>query len=159
MFFYSLSIQLQPQPQNDNDVHHSQLVFVCVIVFGHSRSYVPDAQAFSVQPVHSVHACAKWSQIDNDIMCRLGWMQFCIPVPKLYFQVLKLYAWEIPFKEKILEIRKDELKVLRKAAYLNAGASFTWSCAPFLVSVRSFSSSNFECAFIHVYFLVSEDLD
>ena len=53
-------------------------------------------------------------------------MVFCL-------QVLKLYAWELSFQEKILEIRNRELKVLRKAAYLNAAASFSWTCAPFLV--------------------------
>jgi len=48
-------------------------------------------------------------------------------------QVLKLYAWELSFQEKILDIRNKELKVLRKAAYLNAAAAFSWTCAPFLV--------------------------
>ena len=67
----------------------------------------------------------------------------------LYFvQVLKLYAWELSFQEKILEIRNKELRVLRKAAYLQAAASFSWTCAPFLVcaiillkqkSVKSFT--------------------
>jgi len=48
-------------------------------------------------------------------------------------QVLKLYAWELSFQEKILDIRNKELKVLRKAAYLNAAALFSWTSAPFLV--------------------------
>ena len=50
------------------------------------------------------------------------------------WQVLKLYAWELSFQDKILAIRNEELKVLKKAAYLNAASSFTWTCAPFLVS-------------------------
>lgn len=49
-------------------------------------------------------------------------------------KVLKLYAWELAFREKILEIRQKELKVLKKSAYLAAMATFTWVCAPFLVS-------------------------
>ena len=51
--------------------------------------------------------------------------------------MLKLYAWELAFLDKVLGIRNKELKVLRKAAYLNAASSFTWSCAPVLVSSNS----------------------
>jgi len=51
-------------------------------------------------------------------------------------QVLKLYAWELSFQEKILEIRNKELKMLRKAAYLNSAAYVAWLCAPFLVSLH-----------------------
>lgn len=50
-------------------------------------------------------------------------------------RVLKLYAWEIPFIRMILDIRNAEIKVLTKAAYLSAGLSFLWSCAPFLVCI------------------------
>lgn len=49
-------------------------------------------------------------------------------------KVLKLYAWEPSFEEQILKIRNKEIKVLKEAAYLNAGTSFIWSCAPFMVS-------------------------
>lgn len=48
--------------------------------------------------------------------------------------MLKLYAWEPSFENQVLKIRDKEIKVLREAAYLNAGTSFIWSCAPFLVS-------------------------
>lgn len=48
-------------------------------------------------------------------------------------KVLKLYAWEPSFEDQVLKIREKEIKVLRQAAYLNAGTSFIWSCAPFLV--------------------------
>lgn len=48
-------------------------------------------------------------------------------------KVLKLYAWEPSFEDQILKIRNKEIKVLKEAAYLNAGTSFIWSCAPFLV--------------------------
>ena len=48
-------------------------------------------------------------------------------------KVLKLYAWEPSFEEQILKIRNKEIQVLKEAAYLNAGTSFIWSCAPFLV--------------------------
>lgn len=50
-------------------------------------------------------------------------------------KVLKLYAWEPSFENQVLKIRNKEIKVLKSAAYLNAGTSFIWSCAPFLVSL------------------------
>lgn len=49
-------------------------------------------------------------------------------------KVLKLYAWEPSFENQVLKIRNKEINVLKQAAYLNAGTSFIWSCAPFLVS-------------------------
>ncbi|XP_050432447.1 multidrug resistance-associated protein 1 isoform X1 [Adelges cooleyi] len=54
-------------------------------------------------------------------------------------KVLKLYAWEPSFEQKILDIRGKEIKVLRTAAYLNAATSFIWACAPFLVSLVTFA--------------------
>ena len=49
------------------------------------------------------------------------------------FQVLKLYAWETSFMDKVSEVRQRELRQLRNAAYLNASFAFTFTCAPFLV--------------------------
>ncbi|XP_059352167.1 multidrug resistance-associated protein 1-like isoform X3 [Daphnia carinata] len=53
-------------------------------------------------------------------------------------KVLKLYAWEPSFQAQVEEIRSKEIHVLKQAAYLNAGTSFIWTCAPFLVSLMSF---------------------
>ncbi|XP_049538577.1 multidrug resistance-associated protein 1 isoform X2 [Anopheles darlingi] len=55
-------------------------------------------------------------------------------------KVLKLYAWEPSFEQQVLKIRDKEVKVLKSAAYLNAGTSFIWSCAPFLVTIISFTT-------------------
>uniref|UniRef100_A0A336KB87 ABC-type glutathione-S-conjugate transporter n=1 Tax=Culicoides sonorensis TaxID=179676 RepID=A0A336KB87_CULSO len=55
-------------------------------------------------------------------------------------KVLKLYAWEPCFKNQISNVREKEIKVLKQAAYLNAGTSFIWSCAPFLVCLVTFST-------------------
>ncbi|ENN80486.1 hypothetical protein YQE_03090, partial [Dendroctonus ponderosae] len=55
-------------------------------------------------------------------------------------KVLKLYAWEPSFEAHVLKIRDKEVKVLKEAAYLNAGTSFIWSCAPFLVVLATFVS-------------------
>ncbi|XP_055920592.1 multidrug resistance-associated protein 1-like [Eupeodes corollae] len=55
-------------------------------------------------------------------------------------KVLKLYAWEPSFEQQILGIRGKEIEKLKSAAYLNAGTSFIWSCAPFLVSLVTFAT-------------------
>ena len=52
-----------------------------------------------------------------------------------FLKVLKLYAWEPSFQAQVEDIRNKEIKVLKQAAYLNAGTSFIWTCAPFLVCV------------------------
>uniref|UniRef100_A0A8D3D6T5 Multidrug resistance-associated protein 1 n=1 Tax=Scophthalmus maximus TaxID=52904 RepID=A0A8D3D6T5_SCOMX len=54
-------------------------------------------------------------------------------------KVLKLYAWELAFKDKVSQIREIELQVLKKAAYLGAISTFTWVCAPFLVALSTFT--------------------
>ncbi|XP_032066135.1 canalicular multispecific organic anion transporter 2 isoform X2 [Thamnophis elegans] len=54
-------------------------------------------------------------------------------------KVLKLYAWEPSFAEKVLEIRKNELRVLKKSAYLNSISTFAWISAPFLVALTTFA--------------------
>nr|CAD7258793.1 unnamed protein product [Timema shepardi] len=55
-------------------------------------------------------------------------------------KVLKLYAWEPSFEQQVIKIRNKEINVLKQAAYLNAGTSFIWSCAPFLVSLVTFAT-------------------
>ncbi|XP_062035577.1 multidrug resistance-associated protein 1 [Lepus europaeus] len=62
-------------------------------------------------------------------------------------KVLKLYAWELAFKEKVMDIRQEELKVLKKSAYLAAVGTFTWVCTPFLVALSTFA----------VYVLIDEN--
>ncbi|MCJ8739023.1 hypothetical protein PDJAM_G00042390 [Pangasius djambal] len=62
-------------------------------------------------------------------------------------KVLKLYAWELAFRDKVSQIRESELHVLKKAAYLAAVSTFTWVCAPFLVALSTFA----------VYVLVDEN--
>ncbi|XP_065568544.1 multidrug resistance-associated protein 1-like isoform X2 [Artemia franciscana] len=54
-------------------------------------------------------------------------------------KVLKLYAWEPSFQNQVEDIRDKEIEVLKKAAYLGAGTSFLWTCAPLLVSLTSFA--------------------
>ncbi|KAB7503947.1 Multidrug resistance-associated protein 1 [Armadillidium nasatum] len=52
-------------------------------------------------------------------------------------KVLKLYAWEMSFNHYITDIRKDEVKVLKRNAMLGAITSFILSCTPFMISYIS----------------------
>uniref|UniRef100_A0A3B3ZRN7 Uncharacterized protein n=1 Tax=Periophthalmus magnuspinnatus TaxID=409849 RepID=A0A3B3ZRN7_9GOBI len=54
-------------------------------------------------------------------------------------KVLKLYAWEKSFIEKILAIRQKELNVLRRTAFLGALSTMAWTSAPFLVALTTFA--------------------
>ena len=48
-------------------------------------------------------------------------------------QVLKLYAWEGAFQERLLDVRNEELSYIKKAAFYLAGTSISFTCAPVLV--------------------------
>ncbi|KAM9597584.1 ATP-binding cassette sub-family C member 3 [Trichechus inunguis] len=50
-------------------------------------------------------------------------------------KVLKLYAWEPSFSERVEGIRQGELRLLCKSTYLHAISTFIWICTPFLVTV------------------------
>ena len=47
---------------------------------------------------------------------------------------MKLYAWEESFLAKVFNIREKELKKLKHGKYVIAALSFSFQCAPFLVS-------------------------
>ena len=55
-------------------------------------------------------------------------------------KVLKLYGWEPSFIDQVLEIRNNEIRVLKKAAWLNAFMSFIWTSVPFMVALASFAT-------------------
>ena len=55
-------------------------------------------------------------------------------------KILKLFAWEESFEKVIADIRGGEIKILTKMAYLQAGSSFIWSSAPFVVSLVTFAT-------------------
>uniref|UniRef100_A0A8B9RB37 ABC transmembrane type-1 domain-containing protein n=1 Tax=Astyanax mexicanus TaxID=7994 RepID=A0A8B9RB37_ASTMX len=54
-------------------------------------------------------------------------------------KILKLYAWEPSFEAQVQDIREQELKVMRKFAYLSSVSTFIFSCAPALVSLATFA--------------------
>ncbi|KAK2158848.1 hypothetical protein NP493_1768g00015 [Ridgeia piscesae] len=53
---------------------------------------------------------------------------------------LKFNAWEKLFQQKLLVIRKKELKLLRKIAYINTISAVTWFLSPYLVSLAIFTT-------------------
>ncbi|XP_078462060.1 ATP-binding cassette sub-family C member 2-like [Lampetra planeri] len=53
-------------------------------------------------------------------------------------KILKYFAWETSFEQKIGDIRNRELKVMRSFSYLNAVSIFSYTCTPFFVSLASF---------------------
>ena len=55
-------------------------------------------------------------------------------------KVLKFYGWEISFRNIVQNIRKQELDYLKRMGLLNVATSFTWICAPLIVSIISFSA-------------------
>ncbi|KAG0010325.1 hypothetical protein BGZ81_002824, partial [Podila clonocystis] len=55
-------------------------------------------------------------------------------------RVIKLYAWEGTFLQKVLTVRNDhELATMKKLGYLYAVQTFTWACTPFMVSLSTFT--------------------
>ena len=54
-------------------------------------------------------------------------------------KVLKLYAWEWPFMERINKILNEEISLLKTAVKLYVCCiNFTFACSPFLVTVAVF---------------------
>nr|KAG5699780.1 hypothetical protein BaRGS_013500 [Batillaria attramentaria] len=55
-------------------------------------------------------------------------------------KVLKLYAWEPSFREKIRHIRKKELSYLFKKVHVNSIMGLIWDMAPYLVTLATFAT-------------------
>ena len=55
-------------------------------------------------------------------------------------KVLKLYAWEKSFIQKINEIRQSEVSALKIFQYIEGSQFLMWNCAPFLVAIGSFAT-------------------
>ncbi|XP_069801998.1 multidrug resistance-associated protein 1-like [Dendropsophus ebraccatus] len=61
-------------------------------------------------------------------------------------KILKLYAWEPSYQNKVVDIREREMEVLKSSGYLTTFSMLTLTCIPFLVSIATFG----------VYFLIDE---
>lgn len=55
-------------------------------------------------------------------------------------RVIKFFAWESSFNDKIGTIRADELRTLKKSAYLKVITMFFWTSTPLFVSVITFTT-------------------
>jgi ABC-type multidrug transport system fused ATPase/permease subunit len=55
-------------------------------------------------------------------------------------KVIKLYAWEESFLNKIEGVRNEELNTLRNASLVKAVTGFLWTSTPLLVSVVTFAT-------------------
>ena len=65
------------------------------------------------------------------------------------FQVLKLYAWEPYFEERLARIRKQETDNLRVFWILVAVSNVLWICTPFTVRFSWIKNITFECTHAH----------
>ncbi|XP_065205456.1 multidrug resistance-associated protein 1-like isoform X2 [Planococcus citri] len=55
-------------------------------------------------------------------------------------KVLKLYAWEPSFEKQVLAIRNEEIKIMKKQAYLCGVGTFVWSSTTFLIYLATFAA-------------------
>ncbi|KAG5445615.1 Multidrug resistance-associated protein 1 [Clonorchis sinensis] len=55
-------------------------------------------------------------------------------------KVLKMYAWELAFQDRITKLRDKEVNLIRKMAYLRSVNSVTAFCAPILISLTTFGA-------------------
>ncbi|XP_048239875.1 multidrug resistance-associated protein 1-like [Haliotis rufescens] len=53
-------------------------------------------------------------------------------------KILKLYAWEDSYKEKVKEVRDRELAILLKSSLISSSLTFSWTVAPYMVSLVTF---------------------
>ncbi|XP_040422230.1 multidrug resistance-associated protein 1-like isoform X2 [Cygnus olor] len=53
-------------------------------------------------------------------------------------KILKLHAWEPSYQRKVMNIRENEVGVLRSSGYLTTYSMLTLTCIPFMVSLATF---------------------
>ena len=58
-------------------------------------------------------------------------------------KVIKLYAWEKAFVDRVAQVRKSELDTLKSIGYLSAFQSLTWATTPFFVAFSTFAVYSF----------------
>lgn len=55
-------------------------------------------------------------------------------------RVIKFYAWEKHFTERVEDLRSRELKSLRGIKYLDAMCVYFWATTPVLISILTFTT-------------------
>ncbi|UYV60328.1 hypothetical protein LAZ67_1000843 [Cordylochernes scorpioides] len=55
-------------------------------------------------------------------------------------KVLKFFAWELSFQDRVSKLRLKEIQKLKKMALLQAVTVFFWTCAPFMVALVTFAT-------------------
>lgn len=68
-------------------------------------------------------------------------------------KVIKMNAWEESFMQKISTIRKEELSIMRRTAYVNATLKALSYCSPFLVT-----NHLIQLVFIKIYVICAHEL-
>ena len=70
------------------------------------------------------------------------------------YQIVKFFAWEKSFEQRILAVRELELKKLLYSGYIMTLLTFSWTAAPFLVSGKTGQDGHlfFFCSFIFLLF-------
>lgn len=53
-------------------------------------------------------------------------------------RVIKFYAWEPHFSQKVADCRKQELSHLKAIKYLDAMCVYTWAALPVVISILTF---------------------
>ncbi|PAA86201.1 hypothetical protein BOX15_Mlig002177g4, partial [Macrostomum lignano] len=54
-------------------------------------------------------------------------------------RMVKLFGWEPAFRTRVEAVREVELANLKKSAYINCFTIFTFTCAPYLITLATFS--------------------
>uniref|UniRef100_A0A1I8HXE8 ABC transmembrane type-1 domain-containing protein n=1 Tax=Macrostomum lignano TaxID=282301 RepID=A0A1I8HXE8_9PLAT len=54
-------------------------------------------------------------------------------------RMVKLFGWEPAFRTRVEAVREVELANLKKSAYINCFTVFTFTCAPYLITLATFS--------------------
>uniref|UniRef100_A0A8C5XFI1 Multidrug resistance-associated protein 1 n=1 Tax=Microcebus murinus TaxID=30608 RepID=A0A8C5XFI1_MICMU len=104
-----------------------------------------------------------WQELGSAVLAGVAVLVFVIPINALAatrvkndiklilyiwkIEILKLYAWEPFYQNKIIEIRDEELEFQKSARYLTVFSRLALTCIPFLVSLVTF----------RVYFLLDEE--
>ncbi|KAJ8312999.1 hypothetical protein KUTeg_010372 [Tegillarca granosa] len=90
-------------------------------------------------PINS-YVAVKQRQLQGEVMRWKGARTKLMNEVLNGIKVLKMYAWELPFQDKILALRRHELKKLIKIAFLQGFSTFCWLLAPFIVTLATFAT-------------------